>query len=204
MTLPASQQHALDAIDDVLQSSEPRLATMFGVFTDLTRLEAMPPVETLPPGRWWTRRGRPGPRYRPGWLAYQRHRPGQQRYQRYQRYQHGRRATRRLRQIVLVPLLLLAAVSLLIVGLVSSGPAGRRGCGQAVAAVMASQLRSAVSDTAGSGGTQGTVAAGLPSRRRRPGRRIPIACPAAARFSLPARWPAAGPRGQARAGSRNV
>jgi hypothetical protein len=157
MTLPASQQHALDAIDDVLQSSEPRLATMFGVFTDLTRLEAMPPVETLPPGRWWTRHGLPGPRYRPGWLAHQRHRSGQQ------RYQHRRRATRRLRQIVLVPLLLLAAVSLLIVGLVSSGPAGRRGCGQAVAAVMASRLRSAVSDTAGSGGTQGTVAAGCPA-----------------------------------------
>ena len=166
MTLPASQQHALDAIDDVLQSSEPRLATMFGVFTDLTRLEAMPPVETLPPGRWWTRHGRPGPRYRPGWLAHQRHPSGQQ------RYQHGRRATRRLRQIVLVPLLLLAAVSLLIVGLVSSGPAGRRGCGQAVAAVMASRLRSAVSDTAGSGGSQGTVAAGAHSQRRRPGRRI--------------------------------
>ena len=35
MTLPASQQHALDAIDDVLQSDEPQLATMFGVFTDL-------------------------------------------------------------------------------------------------------------------------------------------------------------------------
>ena len=51
MTLPASQQHALNAIDDVLQSAEPRLATMFGVFTDLTRMEAMPAAETLPPGR---------------------------------------------------------------------------------------------------------------------------------------------------------
>ena len=60
MTLPASQQHALDAIDDVLQSAEPRLATMFGVFTHLTRQEAMPAVETLPPGRWWTRYRLPG------------------------------------------------------------------------------------------------------------------------------------------------
>ena len=66
MTLPASQQHALDAIDEVFQSAEPRLATMFGVFTHLTRQEAMPGVETLPPGRWWTRYRLPGRPYRPG------------------------------------------------------------------------------------------------------------------------------------------
>ena len=61
MTLPASQQRALDAIDDVLQSAEPRLATMFGVFTDLTRLDAMPAAETLEPGPWWTRHRLAGP-----------------------------------------------------------------------------------------------------------------------------------------------
>lgn len=66
MTLPASQQHALDVIDDVLQSAEPQLASMFGVFTDLTRLEAMSAVETLPPGQWWNRYQLPGHRYRPG------------------------------------------------------------------------------------------------------------------------------------------
>jgi hypothetical protein len=47
----------------------------------------------------------------------------------------------------------MAAASLLIVSLVSSGAAGRRGCGQAVAVVMASRLRSAVGDSAGSGGS---------------------------------------------------
>ena len=66
MTLPPSQQHALNAIDDVLQSAEPRLATMFGVFTDLTRTEAMPAAETLPPGPWWARWGR---HRLPGYLA---------------------------------------------------------------------------------------------------------------------------------------
>jgi hypothetical protein len=42
MALPSSQQHALDAIDDNLKTAEPRLATMFGVFTHLTRQEARP------------------------------------------------------------------------------------------------------------------------------------------------------------------
>ncbi len=156
MTLPPSQQHALDAIDDVLQSAEPRLATMFGVFTDLTRRDAMPAVETLPPEPWWARYRPPGSRYRAG-----RPRPGRQ-HQHRQRYQPGRWGGRQLVRIVLVPLLLMAAASLLIVSLVSSGAACRRGCGQAVAVVMASRLRSAVSDSAGSGGS------GCTSRGTRP------------------------------------
>jgi hypothetical protein len=138
MTLPASQQHALDAIDDVLQSAEPQLASMFGVFTDLTRLEAMPAVETMPPGRWWTRYQLPGRRYRPG----QRHHP------------RGRRAGRRLGRIVLVPLLLMAAVSLIIVSLVNTGPTGRRGCSQAAAMVMAG-MRTTPSNAAGTSGAGG-------------------------------------------------
>jgi hypothetical protein len=63
---------------------------------------------------------------------------------------------------VLIPLLLLAAVSLVVVSLVSSGPGGRRGCSQAVAAVMAARLRGAVSASAGSGG------AGCPSGSAQP------------------------------------
>jgi hypothetical protein len=133
MTLPASQQHALDAIDDVLQSAAPQLATMFGVFADLTRLEAMPAGETLPPGRWWTRYRLPGRRYRPG----------------RQRHPRGRRASPRLGRIVLVPVLLIAAVSLVIVSLVSAGPAGRRGCGQAAVMVMGAGVRSTPSNAAG-------------------------------------------------------
>ncbi|MGH3069563.1 MAG: hypothetical protein ACRDMI_13370 [Streptosporangiaceae bacterium] len=139
MTLPASQQHALDAINEVLQSAEPQLATMFGVFTDLTRLEAMPPAETLSPGPWWTRYRLPGRRYRPG----RQHRP------------RGRRAGRRLGRMVLVPLLLIAAVSLLIVSLVSAGPTGRRGCGQTVVMAMGARLRTTASTAAGTGGAAG-------------------------------------------------
>jgi hypothetical protein len=139
MTLPASQQHALDAIDDVLQSAEPQLASMFGVFTDLTRLEGMPAVETLPPGRWWSRYRLPGRRYRPG-------RP---------HHSSRRRAGGRLGRIVLVPLLLAAAVSVLIVSLVSAGPTGRRGCAQAVVMVMGAGMRSTPSHSVGTSSTAG-------------------------------------------------
>ena len=129
MTLPASQQHALDAIDDVLQATEPRLARMFGVFTHLTRQEAMPAVEAMPPGRWWTRYRLPGRPYRPG-----RQRP--------------KRADRRLGRVVLLPLLLIAAAGLLISSLVSAGTAGR-GCGQAAVMVMAARQRTAAGQAAG-------------------------------------------------------
>ena len=135
MTLPASQQHALDAIDDILQCAEPRLATMFGVFTHLTRQEAMPTVETLPPGRWWTRYRLPGRPYRPG----------------RQQHPRGVRADRRLSRVVLVPLLLIAAVGLLISGLVTAGPAGR-GCGQAAVMVMAARQRTTAGVAAGTSG----------------------------------------------------
>jgi hypothetical protein len=136
MTLPASQQHALDAIDDVLQCAEPRLATMFGVFTDLTGQEAMPAVETLPPGRWWSRYRLPGHHYRPG------------------RQPRGRRAARRLGRVVLVPLLLIAAVGLLISSLVTAGPAGR-GCGPAAVMVMAARHRTTAGIAAGASSTAG-------------------------------------------------
>jgi hypothetical protein len=153
MTLPASQQRALDAIDDVLQSAEPRLATMFGVFTHVTRQEAMPAVETLPPGRWWTRYHLPGRPYRPG----------------RQRHSSRRRAGGRLGRIVLVPLLLAATVSVLIVSLASAGPAGRRGCGEAMVMVMGAGIRSTpshdvgTSSGAGLGGTNCRAASPQPA-----------------------------------------
>jgi hypothetical protein len=130
MTLPANQQHALDAIDDLLQSTEPRLARMFGVFTHLTGQEAMPAVEAMPPGRWWTRYRMPGRPYRPG-------------------RQHPKRADRRLGRVVLLPLLLIAAVGLLVSSLVSTGTAGR-GCGQAAVMVMAARQRATAGQAAGS------------------------------------------------------
>jgi hypothetical protein len=152
MALPPSQQHALNAIDDVLKSAEPRMATMFGVFTDLTRLEAMPAAETLPPGRWWTR----WTRHRlPGHLR----RARRSRARRFRARRPGRpasgrpagRAGRQLGRIVLIPLLLLAAASLLVVSLVSSGTAGRRGCGHAVAVAMLPGLGRVATGTSGSG-----------------------------------------------------
>jgi hypothetical protein len=130
MTLPASQQHALDAIDDALQATEPRLARMFGIFAHLTRQEVMPAVEALPPGRWWTQYRLPGRHYRPG-------------------RQQPKRAERRLGRVVLLPLLLIAAASLLVCSLVSAGTAGR-GCGQAAVMVMAARQRTTASHVAGS------------------------------------------------------
>ena len=152
MTLPASQQHALDAIDDVLQSAEPQLASMFGVFTDLTRLEAMPGVETLPPGRWWSRYRLPGHRYRPG-------RP---------HHSGRRRAGGRLGRIVLVPLLLAAAVSLVIVSLVNAGTTGRRGCAQAVVMVMGAGMRSTPSKDVGTSSAAGLGGASCRSASSQP------------------------------------
>ncbi len=166
MTLPASQQHALDAIDDVLQSAEPRLATMFGVFTDLTRLEAMPAVETLPPGRWWTRYRLPGHRYRPG-------RP---------HHSGRRRADRRLGRIVLVPLLLVAAVSLLIVSLISAGPS------------RAARVRSGRGDGHGSPDAEHPEQGrGDQQRGGHGGRQLPHRQLAARHRDQVARCPAAGP-----------
>ena len=145
MTLPASQQHALDAIDEVFQSAEPRLATMFGVFTHLTQQEAMPAVETLPPGRWWSRYRLPGRRYRPG-----------------RQQHHRRRASRRLGRVVLLPLLLIAAAGLLISGLVNAGSAGR-GCGQAAVMVMAARQRMTTGNAAAADGGVSMGGAGCPA-----------------------------------------
>jgi hypothetical protein len=165
MALPPSQQYALNAIDDVLQSAEPRLAMMFGVFTDLTRLEPMPSTETLPPGPWWARHRLPGHWARRYWARRYRARRYRARRYRAWRWQDRRRDRpgrggrparhpgRRPGRIVLIPLLLLAVAGLLVVSLAGGGQAGRRGCGQAVAAVMAAGLRTAVTAAGASGST---------------------------------------------------
>jgi hypothetical protein len=157
MALPPSQQYALNAIDDVLQSAEPRLAMMFGVFTDLTRLEAMPSAETLPPGPWWARHRLPGRCYRAS-----PYRAGRLRARRPGRGGSGRPPGRQLGRVMLIPLLLLAVASLLVVSLVGSGTAGRRGCGQAAVAITAAGLRSAIS------AAQAPGSAGCPAGRSRP------------------------------------
>jgi hypothetical protein len=51
MSLPSGQQRVLDDIEVALQASEPRLASMYAIFTRLTRNEARPRREELPAGR---------------------------------------------------------------------------------------------------------------------------------------------------------
>lgn len=46
MALCVAEQRELDAIDDALQTEDPRLGSLFRIFTRLTRQEAMP---------WWER-----------------------------------------------------------------------------------------------------------------------------------------------------
>ncbi len=99
MSLPASQQRALDAIDSHLRGTDIRLASMFTVFTELTRLEKMPLTETVQPIRWWARAGRRAAR-----------RPRRS----------GRAGT-----IMLVPLLLAATLSLLLLSMLTTRPAAR-------------------------------------------------------------------------------
>ena len=47
VSLPACQQRALDGIESALQVREPRLASMFAIFTRLARDEAVPRTESL-------------------------------------------------------------------------------------------------------------------------------------------------------------
>jgi hypothetical protein len=48
MGLPASQQRVLEAIEDSLRACEPQLASMYAIFTGLTRGEPRPSREQLP------------------------------------------------------------------------------------------------------------------------------------------------------------
>jgi hypothetical protein len=64
--LPVGQQQVLDRIEIDLESCEPKLRSMFAIFTRLTRDDGAPRTESLGPEgrrswcRWWT-----GPRPRP-------------------------------------------------------------------------------------------------------------------------------------------
>lgn len=72
MSLTARQCRALDSIEQQLGAREPKLASMFAIFTRLTKDELLPTIEAVEVGRWrWRaelidrlRRGRPrrGPR----------------------------------------------------------------------------------------------------------------------------------------------
>jgi hypothetical protein len=59
MTLPACQQRLLDTIETALQKREPRLASMFAMFTRLNNDEGIPRTERLSTPPWWAFRQRP-------------------------------------------------------------------------------------------------------------------------------------------------
>lgn len=122
MSLPASQQRALDALDSDLRIGDKRLASMFRVFTELTRLEKMPRLETFQPGNWWTRAA---PRQR-GCALPGCQRPGHQGLS----WPWPRTGGNRLSAVVLVPLLLAATLSLLLLTVLTTSPVRSGRCAQ--------------------------------------------------------------------------
>jgi hypothetical protein len=106
MSLPVSQQHALDAIEGMLCGGDHRLASMFAVFTALTEQESVPARETLPPGRWWPRR-----------------RSGQQ--------VRWRRRAGQLGTRLILPILSATMLTLLVLSILSAPSTDQRKCSQA-------------------------------------------------------------------------
>jgi Protein of unknown function (DUF3040) len=60
MSLPTSQQRALDRIEKTLALDHPSLGPLFTIFTTLVDGEAMPGTERVT-GRWWRSRWRVRP-----------------------------------------------------------------------------------------------------------------------------------------------
>jgi Protein of unknown function (DUF3040) len=52
MSLPVAQERTLTSIEQALQSRDPRLNSLFSIFTRLTRQEAMPTIEQIRQQRW--------------------------------------------------------------------------------------------------------------------------------------------------------
>jgi hypothetical protein len=59
VTLPTGQQRVLDRIETDLEKGEPRLRSMFAIFTRLTRDDGAPRTEALCPRRRLAGRARP-------------------------------------------------------------------------------------------------------------------------------------------------
>jgi hypothetical protein len=53
MSLPAAEERTLTAIERALLSRDPRLKSLFAIFTRLTWQEAMPAIEQLRRRRWY-------------------------------------------------------------------------------------------------------------------------------------------------------
>jgi hypothetical protein len=104
MSLPACQQRILDRIDGTLQARDPRLASLFSIFTRLTRHEPMPGREELD-GSGRFRRTLRGLRKMCRLRGMRRLRPWA-----------------RLRPIMLVPVALAAIIGLLVLGPLAASP----------------------------------------------------------------------------------
>jgi Protein of unknown function (DUF3040) len=52
MSLSVAEERALTRIEQVLRSRDPRLNSLFSIFTRLTRQEAMPAIEQIRRRRW--------------------------------------------------------------------------------------------------------------------------------------------------------
>ena len=52
MSLPIAQERTLTSIEQALRSRDPRLSSLFSIFTRLTRQEAMPTIEQIRQRRW--------------------------------------------------------------------------------------------------------------------------------------------------------
>jgi hypothetical protein len=57
MSLPASEERVLTRIEQMLLARDPRLKSLFAIFTRLTGQEAMPVTEQLQPRRWRLHKG---------------------------------------------------------------------------------------------------------------------------------------------------
>jgi hypothetical protein len=158
MTLPASQQRALDALDTNLRGADIRLARMFNVFTELTRLEKMPSAETFQPVQWWTRAGRRTARRQRGCTLPGCRRPGHHGLGWWPSAARSGRPGSRLGAAVLVPLLLAATLSLLLLTMLTTRPTGSGRC--AAATAFLAPVRLAASGGCAPGGQPRTGSAG--------------------------------------------
>ena len=52
MSLPVAEERTLTSIEQALRSRDPRLNSLFSIFTRLTRQEAMPTIEQIRQRRW--------------------------------------------------------------------------------------------------------------------------------------------------------
>lgn len=134
MSLTARQCRALDSIERQLGAREPKLASMFAMFTRLTKDELLPTIEAVEVGPW---------RWRAELIATLRSRP---------RRRHPSGLATRIVNVTIVPFIVL---SLLVTALVMGGHGSPNRCNR-----VASYHSLGVANVAGGGVAGGNVAGG--------------------------------------------